>query len=67
MSADSAGLARCSSTSSEACQKNRYGLMVVPKIATMAVSDALVSETRGRKVALRTSVHGIFTTKRIPT
>ncbi len=27
-----------SSTSCEACQKNMYGLMVVPKMATMAVT-----------------------------
>jgi len=26
--------ARCSSTSCEACQKNRYGLIVVPNTAT---------------------------------
>jgi hypothetical protein len=32
------GLASTSSTSCAACQKKRYGLMVVPKTATMTVS-----------------------------
>src|SRR5215831_20208710 len=41
----------CSSTSSAACQKNRYGLIVVPKMATRAVIDADDGSNEGTSVA----------------
>src|SRR5271165_4640105 len=43
-------LSRTSSASSDACQKNRYGLMVVPSTATSAVKYATLNVTEGTKV-----------------
>src|SRR5881398_2109471 len=63
----SRGSSRCSSTSSEACQKNKYGLIVVPKIATMVVSMDDVQWIDGTNVARATSAHGICTTNPMPT
>ena len=36
-SGSSPAVARCSSTSCDACQKNRYGLIVVPSTATSSI------------------------------
>jgi hypothetical protein len=61
------GSSFCSSTSSAACQKNRYGLIVVPKIATIAVIAAVDHSNDGTRVASSTRRHGNVTTKTTPT
>ena len=47
-----------SSTSSEACQKKRYGLMVVPKTATTTAAATGFGVKRGQKVRSATCPHG---------
>jgi hypothetical protein len=55
------GLIFCSSTSSAARQKNKQGLIVVPKIATTAVIDSRDRSNDGTKVAARTRCYGYGT------
>src|SRR6202049_1557222 len=43
-----------SSTSDDACQKKRYGEMVVPRMATSIVMKALLNSRWGTKVAIST-------------
>jgi hypothetical protein len=43
--------ARSSSTSCEACQKKRYGEIVVPRMPTRVETYAASSESRGRSVS----------------
>ncbi len=50
-----------SSTSSEACQKNRYGLMVVPKTPSTTAAAPASSLKRGQTVRKATSPHGTWT------
>src|SRR3982074_3778539 len=56
-SAPAAGSALSSSTSCDACQKKRYGLMVVPKTATTTVRYSAVSAKCGETVWAATSCH----------
>jgi hypothetical protein len=51
-----------SSTSSEACQKKRYGLMVVPNTATTTAAAAASGLNRGMNVCRATSSQGTCTT-----
>src|SRR5215471_3158183 len=67
LSGISPGSSLCSSTSSDACQKNRYGLIGVPKIATTVMSIVGVQSMEGTNVARATSFHGISTTNATPT
>jgi hypothetical protein len=57
-SGDAPGIARMSSTSSDACQKKRYGLMVVPKTATIIVAASASRLKLGQKVRSTTSPQG---------
>ena len=43
------GIARMSSASWEACQKNRYGLIVVPRMATIIIQKLPSAENDGTK------------------
>ena len=54
-------LSRDSSASWEACQKKRYGLMVVPNTATTISIKSRSNDSVGMKVATATSPHGTFT------
>jgi len=56
-----------SSTSSDACQKNRYGDTVVPAIAVRAIMVAASKWNCGRKVRAATVDHGTRTTTRTRT
>src|SRR5439155_7139240 len=56
-----------SSTSCEACQKKRYGLMVVPSTAMSAVRYAFVSLMCGIRDACSTALQGTCTKKTTPT
>ena len=47
-----------SSTSSDACQKNRYGLMVVPNTPTTTAAAAAFGVKRGQTVRNATSPQG---------
>ena len=53
-----------SSTSSEACQKNRYGEIVVPRIATTVAIMARSRLSRGMTVDVRAAVQSAWATKR---
>src|ERR1700688_318898 len=55
-----------SSTSWEACQKNRYGLIVVPKIATTTVQNSEFADKVGIKNPRAASIQGTFTTITVP-
>src|ERR1039457_5957158 len=55
-----------SSTSSLACQKNRYGLIVVPRIATSVDHSSLVCGIDGTKVARATPLQSAPTTNASP-
>src|SRR5205814_3976968 len=44
--------ARISSTSEDACQKKRYGEIVVPKMATSAAMNSLLSSRCGMTLAI---------------
>ncbi len=48
---------RCSSASCDACQKNRYGEIVVPRIATSVVRKAAFHSTRGTAMPVSASLH----------
>ena len=61
------GLACSISTSSSACQKNRYCEMVVPSTATKLVTKVFEKENDGRRVALSAVVQGICTTNTVAT
>src|SRR5690242_17645645 len=54
-------LATSSSTSSDACQKNIYGEIDVPKTPVMMKKKAKVGSICGTAVAYRISFHGCFT------
>ena len=56
-----------SSASSDACQKNMYGLIVVPKIATSISVKSRVHDSCGTKVAAATSPQGMWTLNAAPT
>ena len=60
------GTALMSSTSCEACQNNKYGLMVVPRMATTVVENAPSAEKVGTNNPHTTSPHGTFTTIKVP-
>src|ERR1700686_363560 len=60
------GTSPISSTSCEACQKNRYGLMVVPRMATTVVQNATSAENVGTKNPRATSPQGTLTTSAVP-
>ena len=53
-----ARLACMSSTSSDACQKKRYGLIVVPKTPTTTAAALKFSVSFGHTVRSATSPHG---------
>ena len=55
-----------SSTSWDACQKNKYGLIVVPRMATTVVQNAASDENVGTNSPHATSPQGTFTTIRVP-
>src|SRR6478672_4259574 len=55
-----------SSTSCEACQKKRYGLIVVPKIATTTVQKPALLDNVGTKKPRAASNQGTFTTIAVP-
>ena len=55
---DTARLACMSSTSSDACQKKRYGLIVVPKMPTTTVAALKFNVSFGHTVRNATSPHG---------
>src|SRR6266478_2044981 len=65
--ASSPGLHATSSTSCDACQKNRYGLMVVPSTAMSAVRYSRVTSKPGRTTACTTSDHETCTKNAVPT
>jgi hypothetical protein len=52
-----------SSTSCPACQKNRYGLIVVPITATIAIRYSALSNSGGQATAQATSSHATCTMK----
>src|SRR5579883_2982108 len=52
------GTALISSTSCDACQKNRYGLIVVPRIATTVVQKLTSEDGDGTNKPCGTSAHG---------
>ncbi len=62
-----APLAVSSSTSEDACQKKRYGEMVVPKTATRAMTKSFESSKCGMTVALSTSSSGGWAKKAVMT
>ena len=55
-----------SSTSCEACQKNKYGLMVVPNIATTVVHMCESVVKLGMKKPRTASPQGMCTARRVP-
>ena len=59
--------ARSTSTSDDACQKNRYGLIVVPRMATMAASHRALSSTCGTMPPTSTLRASGWTTKSVMT
>src|ERR1700736_4620890 len=63
----SRALTRTSSASCEACQKNRYGLIVVPSPAVTAMKKLLLSDNNGITDARRASRQGTCTTKAVTT
>jgi hypothetical protein len=66
MSGLRAGMSTISSTSCEACQKNRYGLMVVPRMATTIVHMCDCVLKLGMKKPRTASAQGMCTTTRVP-
>ncbi len=57
------GCAPISSTSSEHCQKKRYGLMVVPNIATTIIAASALRCSFGRIARWKASSQGALTMK----
>src|SRR6476469_8620066 len=55
-----------SSTSWDDCQKKRYGLIVVPSMATTVVQNSHLYENVGIKNPLAASAHGTCTAMTVP-
>src|SRR5260370_14376173 len=66
-SGDSCLLMGTSSTSCDVCQKNKYGLMVVPSTAIKAIRYAGSRETDGTTVERSACVQGTRTTNAVKT